>query len=224
MSKLIFSRADLEKIKEAVKEAERQTSGEIATAFVRESDNYAFYELMFGLFAGFFYFVAMLFFAQRFELRMLEIFWGYSSSYLVMAYGFTTFIVIALAYLAANLNFIDRLIIPKMVMATKVNQRAVRHFIESGVYNTKERNGVLIFISSLERRVEIVADRGLSAKIPKNQWDHIVAHIVDGIHTNQLAKHLSEAILECGKLMSEHFPVQPDDVNELDDNIQLLRS
>ncbi len=224
MSKIFFRNEDLEKIKKAVQEAESKTSGEIAIAFIRESDTYTSYELLFAFFCGFFYFLILMFFSQRIEFFMQQLLWGYSSSYLLMAYGFTTFLVMAATYLLANVSFIDRVIVPRLVMMRKVNQRAVRHFMESGVYNTKDRTGILIFISSLERRVELIADRGISEKIPQEKWDFIVSHIIDGIKSKQTVKHLTEAIAECGNLLAEHFPIQPDDVNELKDDIHILEN
>jgi len=222
MSRISLSKEDLVKIKEATREAESKTSGEIATAFIRESDSYAYYEMLFAFFCGFIYFVGMMMIAQRLEHLMQEIFWGYNSAYLVMFYGFTTFTVMAFAYMMANVQFVDRLIIPKAVMRLKVNQRATRYFLESGVLNTRDRSGILIFISELERRVELVADKGISAKIPPDKWEYIVAHIIDGIHANEFPKHLVEGIRECGTLLAEHFPIQPGDVNELKDDLHLL--
>ena len=94
--------------------------------------------------------------------------------------------------------------------------------MESGVYNTKDRTGVLIFISALEHRVELLADKGINEKIPQEKWDSILNHIIDGITSGQLVKHLSESISECGKLLAEHYPIQPEDVNELKDDIVIL--
>ncbi|UCH92344.1 MAG: TPM domain-containing protein [Candidatus Aminicenantes bacterium] len=222
MAKINFNNEEKEKIKNAVKEAESKTSGEITTAFIKESDNYAVYELMFAVIIGFVYFVVLMLFANSIEESIKQVSWEYSPHHLLMFYGFSTFLVIAIVYLLANLSFIDRLIVSKSVMQVKVNQRAVRHFMESGVYNTKDRTGILIFISSLERRVELLADKGISAKIPQEKWDAIVRHIIDGIKSQQLVKHLSDSIRECGNLLAEHFPIQPDDVNELKDDIHIL--
>jgi putative membrane protein len=224
MSKIKFSNEEKEKIKASVKEAESKTSGEIATGFIKESDNYAVYELTFAVFIGLVYFIVITFFANSIEETIKRMFWEYSSHYLLMFYGFSTFLVIAVVYLLANIPFIDRLIVPKSVMQKKVNQRAVRHFLESGVYSTKDRTGILIFISYLERRVELLADKGISEKVPREKWDAVVGHIIDGIKSNQLVKHLSESIRECGNLLAEQFPIQPDDVNELKDDIRILES
>jgi putative membrane protein len=219
-----LTQEDKEKIKQAVKEAESKTAGEVATAFIGESDDYARYELAFAVIGGFLYFIILMFFAGSIEETIKKMFWEYSPHYLLMFYGFSTFLVMAVVYLLANLPFIDRLIVPKAVMQRKVNQRAVRHFMESGVYNTKDRTGILIFISALERRVELLADKGISAKIPQEKWNAIVGHIIAGIKARQLVKHLTESIRECGNLLAEHFPIQPDDVNELKDDIRILES
>jgi len=222
MPKINFPDQEKETIRQAIREAENKTSGEIATAFIKESDNYAVYELMFALLIGFGYFVTLMFFSGSIEASLQKMTWDYSSRNLLMFYGFSTFLVIALAYLAANFPLIDRLIVPRRVMLEKVSQRAVRHFMESGVYRTKDRTGILIFISSLERRVELLADQGISQKIPQEKWNSIVQLIIDGIRSHQLTPRLAEAINECGTLLAEHFPIQPGDVNELKDDIRIL--
>lgn len=222
MAKIDLNKENLEKISKAVKEAESKTAGEIATTFTRESDNYAIYELTFAVICGFIYFTVMMFFAKPVEKLIHDMFWDYSTDYLLIFFGFSTFLVIAVFYLLANFSFIDRLIVPRRAMRRKVTERAVRCFMESGVYNTKDRTGILIFISALERRVELLADSGISAKIPQEKWDDIVNHIISGIKENKFVEHLSQSIRECGKLLAEHFPIKPGDVNELKDQISIL--
>jgi putative membrane protein len=222
MAKINFTDQDLEKIKNAVKEAESKTAGEIATAFIKESDNYAAYELTAAVLAGLFYFTILTFFTSSIEYALQHMFWDYSIYHLPMFFGVSTFLVIGIVYLLGNIPFIDRLIVPRGVMSEKVNNRAVRHFMESGVYDTRDRTGILIFISNLEQRVELLADKGINEKIPPEKWNDIVRHIIDGIHANQLVKHLCEAIQECGKLLARHYPIQPGDKNELDNEIRIL--
>ncbi len=222
MAQIKFNQEELAEIKNAVKEAESKTSGEIASAFIKESDDYAVYELLFALCCGFIYFVIIMFFAGTIEQTVKQMFWDYSTQHLLIFYGFSPFLVTGIFYLLANLSFIDRLVVPRSVMARKVNQRAVRHFMESGVYNTRDRTGILIFVSSLEHRVELLADSGIDEKIPQEKWDSIVGHIIAGVKSNQAVKHLCESIRECGTLLAEHFPIQADDVNELKDDIAVL--
>jgi len=222
MSGFNLSKDDMKKISSAVKTAESKTSGEIATAIIKESYNYAIYELMFAVVIGFIYFVVMMFFAGNIEQFLQVKFWDYSVNYLIMFYGFSTFIVIALFYFIGNLSCIDRIIVPKKIRNQKVIERATRYFMESGVYNTKDRTGILIFISNMERRVELLADSGINEKILPEKWQNIVNNIIIGVKQKEIAAHLSESIIECGNLLTQHFPIQSDDQNELTDNIKIL--
>ena len=222
MSKKILNKEDVKNIGKAVEIAEKNTSGEIATAFINESNDYAKYELFFAFIAGFVYFAVLLMFSGKIESLIQNLFWNYSSNYLVSFYGFSTFIVISIFYFIANISHIDRLIVSKKVMEKKVKNRAIRHFMESGVYKTRDRTGILIFISFLERRIELIADSGINEKIDQSKWNDIVTHIIDGIKDKKLANNLIEAIDECGKLLSKYFPIKEDDENELANEINFL--
>ncbi len=222
MSGFKLSKDEMKKIGSAVKKAESKTSGEIATAIIKESYNYAIYELIFAVIVGFLYFVIMMFFSGSIEQLLQGKFWDYSVNYLIMFYGFSTFIVITIFYFIGNISSIDRLIVPKKILIQKVQERATRYFMESGVYNTKDRTGILIFISIMERRVELLADSGINEKIPKEKWQSIVDDIIKGIKQNEIALHLTNSIKECGDLLAEHFPIQADDKNELTDDIDIL--
>ncbi|MCK4836666.1 MAG: TPM domain-containing protein [Candidatus Aminicenantes bacterium] len=222
MSKITFKPENLEKINNAVKKAERKTIGEISLAFIKESHDYAAQELMLGIIFGFLYFFTAIFFLNHIENVIQELFWDYSVIHLLLFYGLSTFLVIFIGYMLANIPFVNRLIVSKKLMKKKVNERAVRYFMESGVYNTRERTGILIFMSLLERRVELLADRGISKKISQRQWDSIIQHIITGIKTKQFIQNCIEAIASCGKILAEHFPARLDDINELGDDMEIL--
>ena len=164
----------------------------------------------------------MMFFTGNIEQLLHEKYWDYSVNYLIMFYGFSTFIVITLFYFIGNISSIDRLIVPKKIRDQKVQERATRYFMESGVYNTKDRTGILIFISIMERRVELLADSGINEKISPEKWQNIVDNIIKGIKHKDIASHLTESINKCGDLLAEHFPIQADDKNELTDDIDIL--
>ncbi len=222
MSKIKVNKEKLKDISDAVKTAELKTSGEISTAFIRESDSYAFYELSFGLVMGFIYFSIMMAFSNQLEQIIKGMFWDYQVGYLTAFIGFSTFLIIALFYLLSNIPSIDRLIIPKKIRERKVYERALRYFAESGTYDTKDKTGILIFISLLEQRVELISDKGINKKIDQNEWDSIVTNIVSGVKSGDWVKNLSESIIHCGDLLEKHFPIQADDKNELRDEIVML--
>ncbi len=222
MADFRFDAQDLTRIKDAVNEAEKKTSGEIATAFIKESDNYALYELVFALTCGLLWFILATFFADSVELTLKQIFSGYTIRYLLVFYLFTTTLVTILFYVLANLTFLNRRIIPKRVMAEKVKQRANRYFTESGIGHTKNRSGILIFISYMEHRVELVADSGIDAKISQEKWNAVISHILEGLENRKLVDHLCYSIQQCGLMLATYFPVREDNVNEVEDDIDLL--
>jgi len=224
MSKITFKEKDKESVSKAINQAENKTSGEIAVAVIKESYDYAIYESIFAVLGGFIYFMIMLFYVPEIENILRKMFWDYSALYLLIFYGFSTFVVITILYFAANISALDRLLVPRSIMEKKVNERAVRHFMESGVYNTRDRTGILIFISLLERRVMLLADSGISEKITQDKWDSMVNDIISGIKKGELTKHINSAIKECGSLLEEYFPIKDDDTNELPDKIDILEN
>lgn len=226
MKRLNFSDSELKEIGRAVKEAESETAGEIKVAFIRESYDYAKYELLFALIAGFISLGAILLFRGNIESLIRNMFWEYTSLYTAVFFGIFPFVVITIFYLLANLRFMDRIIVPNGIMNRRVHERALRYFAESGISDTRDRTGILIFLSFLERRVELIADRGISSKIPRERWDRIVQNITDGIRKGKTVEHLVDSVKECGAILSEadKFPIKPDDENELADDVSVLES
>jgi putative membrane protein len=90
------------------------------------------------------------------------------------------------------------------------------------VYSTRDRTGILIFLSLLERRVIVLCDEGIKAKVKQEAWDSIVATIVDGIKAGRPSEGLLKAIAACGSLLeSENVTKRPDDTSELSDSIHI---
>jgi putative membrane protein len=78
---------------------------------------------------------------------------------------------------------------------------------------------VLVLISVFERRVRVLADEGINAKVPEGQWDNIVKMITDGIKQKRAVDAICAAIEKIGALLASHFPVKPDDTDELENVI-----
>ncbi|MBN2460152.1 MAG: TPM domain-containing protein [Candidatus Cloacimonetes bacterium] len=222
MPNIRLSDAEKNQIADAVAEAEKKTSGEIVTAVISQSYDYALYELIYAIVCGFVYFVVVMFFSGNIQTWLENTFWDYNIQYLLAFYGFTTFLIIAVFYFLFNLPFLDRLIIPQRVKAGKVKERALRYFMESGVYNTRDRTGILIFISLLEKKVELVADSGIDARIEPGQWQQVVDNVIAGIKGDNFAGSLIEAVNACGNILQRHFPIRSDDSNELKNDLTIL--
>jgi putative membrane protein len=222
MPKIKFTEADKKTVSTAVAKAETTTSGEIAVAVIKESYDYAIYETVTAVLGGFLYFIILMFYVAEIQTFLQHLFWDYTVNYLLLFYGFSTFVVITLLYFLFNISSLDRLIVPLKVRNKKVRERAIRYFMESGVSNTRDRTGILIFISLLERRVELLADSGISQQISQEKWDAMIDDIISGIKQGELVAHLNKAIADCGSLLQEFFPIKEDDTNELSDEVQIL--
>ncbi len=185
----------------AVQAAERATSGEIVPVIVERSDAYA--EPRFGA-------AALVAFAS-------------GAVALAFAPGLAPWLVptqlgvfAAGAWLFGRAALLRRLV-PEEVVSRRVARAAALTFHEAGLVETRERTGILIYVSLLEHRVVVLADRGIHARVEPGTWDEVVARIVTGIRERRAEAGLADGIRLCGEILSERFPIRPDDRNELPD-------
>jgi putative membrane protein len=125
-------------------------------------------------------------------------------------------ILFSLFYLCVRqMPWLKRLFISKKDMDEEVHEAALTNFFQHGLYRTRDATGVLVFISVLERKVWVLADRGIDAKMAPGAWEGIVTTISQGIKSKQAAPSICQAIETIGKMLAENFPIRPDDENEL---------
>lgn len=222
LKKIKLSESDMEEIKNAVKKAEEKTNGEIALALTAESDHYSFWELLASTYLAAFVFVILLPFASKISGLYDKYFWLSSDWILPAFYGIATLAIIVFGFYFANIPTIDRIIIPKSEKNKAVTNRAFRHFAESGVYDTKEHSGILIFVSYLEKQVRIIADSGIAKKIPQDLWNIIADDLASGIKNGKTKEGFISAVEKCGELLAENFPAKDENPNELNDGLVIL--
>ncbi|MCA9422657.1 MAG: hypothetical protein KC592_16685, partial [Nitrospira sp.] len=80
---------------------------------------------------------------------------------------------------------------------------------EHGLHLTELGTGVLILISLLEQRIEIVTDRAILDRFPPETWKNMLALIQDGFHKGNPVESLCQAITLCGEVLGEYFPAGP---------------
>ncbi len=102
-----------------------------------------------------------------------------------------------------------------------VHQRARREFEAMGIRNTADHTGVLIMLSLKERRVEVLADKGIHDKVAQKTWEDAVHLIVSHIKQGKQATGIIQSVEFVGKILAEHFPRKKDDNNELSDDVEL---
>ena len=94
-------------------------------------------------------------------------------------------------------------------------ERALDVFSHLRIWDTAHNNGVLIYLLLADRDVEIVADRGIDAKVPDGAWDGIVGDFTRAVGEGRVADGFVMAIERCGGLLASHFPRRPEDRDEL---------
>jgi putative membrane protein len=122
----------------------------------------------------------------------------------------------ALFYLIVDRSpWLKRLFISKREIDEEVEEAAVTEFFKQGLHRTRDANAVLLFISVFEHKVWLLADKGIHEKVPQSDWEALVGRITRGIHKGQRGDAICDAIDDIAKLLQTHFPIKPDDTDEL---------
>lgn len=104
----------------------------------------------------------------------------------------------------------------------KARERAIELFSDLRVWDTAENSGVLIYVQLVDRKVEILADRGVNARVPQGDWDAVCRQMERAFRSKRYEEGAVTAIRRVGALLAAHFPARPDNPNELPDRPILL--
>ena len=188
-------------IEAAVRGAERATSGEIVPMVVERSDPYADVRVAAAGIVAIALGGVFLEFAQRFSVWLVP----------------TQICVFAALCWAFGWRPLLGLVAPNPLFAARVHRAASLAFHEAGLVETRERTGILIYVSLLERRVQVVADRGIHQRVDEGAWDEVVLRVVAGVRAGRADDGLVDGIRLCGEILARHFQPRADDANELPD-------
>ena len=113
-------------------------------------------------------------------------------------------------------------LVPRAARRAVAHRVALEQFAIRGIANTKDRTGILVFVSLAERYARIIADDGIAARVPQSEWqgaiDALVAHMRDG----RIADGFITAVDKCGAALARHFPRGATNRDELKDRIYLI--
>lgn len=112
--------------------------------------------------------------------------------------------------------------LPLLWRGKTARQRAAALFSELRVWDTEYNSGVLIYVQLHDRRVEILADRGISARVNQQDWDTICRRLEQAYGRGEYEAGTLAALDEVTALLQRHFPAGPSDTNELPDRPLLI--
>jgi putative membrane protein len=213
-----FTEQDLSRIKAAVKEAEDKISGEVVPVIVERSGLYSIANYKASIIAASMAFVFMIV-LDRYIIADASNTLYYDPVFIFVVVTFAGVIGAVLP------NFIDplkRLLISQEQLDQSTRLRAENAFLEEEIFNTRQRTGIMIFISFFEHEVIVMADKGINKVVEQKEWDNIVAGLIGQIRNGKIVEGLEVAIKRCGEiLLDKGFIKTPDDINELGDELRI---
>jgi uncharacterized membrane protein len=96
---------------------------------------------------------------------------------------------------------------------------AQKKFQRLGMYKTRERNAVLIFVAPRAHKFAVVGDQAIHEKCGEQFWQHVVDGMRVHFQNEKFSHALTEAVNEVGKVLAAHFPRTSANANELPDEI-----
>lgn len=217
------SEADHHLVTEAVAAAEHHTSGEIVTIVTDLSDHYHDVGLAW---ASAMAFLALSFYAifPDFYLGIVDwIMGGWDHEYSAGEY-------LALVFVAMGLKWVGTWLImkwmqlrlaltPKHIKMARVRARAISMFKVGTEAKTLGRTGVLLYLSMMEHRAEIVADEAIASKVDPGVWGDAMVALLDHVKAGRPGEGMAEAVRQMGIVLAEHFPKGSDNPNEIPDRL-----
>ena len=205
MAERFFTGAEKERLRAVVRDVESRTAGEVVAMVVDASDDYPEAEIIGGIFLSIL--VSLILTCLFFH---ASIFWFVPISFVLF---------LPSKLLLSRVTQLKKPFLGADRKEEAVRTRAFAAFHEHGLDKTRQNTGLLFFLSLFERKVHILADRGIYSKIGQETLDRYAGIIAQGIKEGRACDALCQAIQETGQLLSTHFPTVAGDTNELPDTV-----
>lgn len=198
----VFDTAARTNLTNCIREIEKRTDAELVLIVRARSHSYAAANYLFGALLAFAGLNFLLFSPFNFHQ-----YWVPIDIALLFVLG---------AYISSRSNAVRRWLTRKSVRHKSVRESAAAMFYEAGIANTKAEMGVLVYLSLLERRLELIADRGVLKAVPALEWNQVLFDL----HEAGKQPHpetLSAGLEKLGVLLALHIPAGTENPNELPD-------
>jgi putative membrane protein len=202
MSHARFDDSARDVLTSCVREIEETTDAEVVLVVRARSGSYRHADFLFGALLAFIGLIFLLFSPVEFHP-----YWVLIDVVLLFMLG---------TLLSSRSNALRRLLTREKFRKAIVRTHAAAMFYEAGIANTDAETGVLIYLSLLERRLELIADRGVLKAVPALEWNEELFELHEAGRKAD-AKALQEALTKLGILLACHLPATGKNPNELPD-------
>lgn len=219
-----FTAEEREKINQAVAGAEKRTAGEIVPVIAATSGRYGSAVALGGFLASI---AALVLVWLRFQ-RVVPAEGGWEHGQrlafslpwivLTMAAGFVLGVAVV-----SHVAWLRYLLAGAAEMRQQVERRAWEAFGRFGVGKTAGATGIVLYVSLFERMVSVQGDQNIASKLDQKTWEEVRDLLIAAIRERRAAEGFAQAIGRCGELLSTHFPIAPGDINELPNELRVLK-
>lgn len=224
--------AELSAIESAVREAEARTTGEIYCVVTEESSHYG--ETALAWAAGVALLGPALLLVAGVHVTIPDLFSTWSASdvssaietsvrHALIGAIVTQGVLFAVVGLIVSIPPVRMALTPKHLKRLRVRRRAHEQFFAKNLHLTRERTGVMLYVSLAERMAELIADEGIHDHVGPHTWDKAMAALTEGLKNGHVEAGFEAAVRLCGEVLAERFPADPNDnPNQIPDAVAVL--
>jgi putative membrane protein len=206
-AKRFLSKTEQHRVTEAVRAAEQLTSGEIVPLIASRSHDHPTAAISASV-------------ALAIPLALLtssqvgsRLWLGSESVWLFLI---TALVLQSLLYpITLRSDLLKRPFLGRRRTEREVQRAAVAAFYAEGLHKTAQANGILLYISVVEERVWILADRNINHLVEQKVWDEMVDQLTRGIRNGKRCEAICATIHRVGEVLRQHFPHHRKDTDEL---------
>lgn len=201
----IFSDSERQRIAETITAVEARTAGEIVVAEVPRSDGYLDVRLVAAIVLG------------LATASIVHLVWPVLPLGVVLAAQVVAGVA---GFALSGVSALLRVIVPRGLSERAVEREAELSFLEHAVFSTRDRTGVLIFLSALEHRVVILGDEGIHQRLQNPGWTELVQSLVVAVKSGRAGDGVCAVVERLGETLARDAPIREGDTNELPNEVR----
>jgi putative membrane protein len=203
---MAISKQDQERITQAIRSAEENTSGEIVCVLARVSSHATAFPV---------FIAATIAFAMPWLLVVFTV----MPVLRILSMQVILFVVLLVILCAPAVRVA---LLPRKARRAIAYRVAMEQFINRGIAQNPNRCGILIFASLAERYARIIVDDEIAKRVPQSRWQAAVDALIARAREDRITDGFVAAIELCGKELAQHFPPTQDRRGKLPDRLYVI--
>lgn len=220
---LRLSEADHALVTAAVAKAERRSDGEIVTVVAGRSDSYHDVGLHYAVLAMLLVPAVLAFVPERCVEWVSRPFLGWNDTLDKGVAMLLLFVILTLVFLIVRYALawmpLRMALTPGSTKSRRVRRRAIQLFRVGAEHRTAGRTGVLLYLSMLEHRAEIVADKAINDAVDGDVWGEAMAALIEHVKDGRPGEGMAKAVERIGAVLAGCLPNTIGNPNELPDRL-----